>query len=166
MNAIRPDVDREPKTAPDILRANQHGWAAVHAALVSAARQLSSETADLVVAARNALQDAEASGFVSLPHERRTRFCGMSIMAWQDALYVMNELPDWHFPDEVLCVGWMVECGGPALGRGPARADFSTAVSRYIQGTRNLFNAGTHGNGRGWPGSRRYRSDDCVHMRG
>ena len=36
-------------------------------------------------------------------------------MAWQDALYVMNEQPDWRFPDPVLCVGWIVECGGPAM---------------------------------------------------
>jgi hypothetical protein len=164
MNKLRPEVDKEPKTAGDIHRACPHGWAAVQAVLVSAARQLAGGATDLTLIARRALDEVTSSGFVSSPDRKRSRFCSLPIMAWQDALYVMNEQPEWRFPDNVLCVGWIVECGGPATGRGPARADFSCDVSLYIQGTRAHYNAGAHGNGPGWPPSRRYEPRDCRHM--
>lgn len=164
MNNLRPGIDQEAKSAAAILKANPHGWAAVHAVLVSAARQVAGGAGNLTVVARRALDEVTSSGFVSSPNRKLTRFCEMSIMAWQDALYVMNEQPDWHFPDPVLCVGWMVECGGPAMDRGPARADFSAAVVKYIQGTRALYIDGNHGNGPGWPPSRRYEPRDCPHM--
>lgn len=86
-------------------------------------------------------------------------------MQWQDALYVVNELPEWHFPDDVLLVGWMVECGGPEMGRGPARASFHTGTpEHYVGGTRRLYNQGSHGNGPGWPPSREWTVHDCRYM--
>ena len=86
-------------------------------------------------------------------------------MQWQDALYVVNELPEWHFPDDVLLVGWMVECGGPEMGRGPASASFHTGTpEHYVGGTRRLYNQGSHGNGPGWPPSREWTVHDCRYM--
>ena len=61
-------------------------------------------------------------------------------MTWQDAMYVVNELEEWRFPDDVLCVAWLAECGGPAMKRGPARASFETDVSKYVGGSRLLYN--------------------------
>ena len=55
-------------------------------------------------------------------------------MEWQDALYVVNELPEWRFPDSVLLIGWMVECGGPDMGRGPARARFHLKSPEHYVG--------------------------------
>jgi len=86
-------------------------------------------------------------------------------MQWQDALYVVNELPEWRLPDTVLLIGWMVECGGPDMGRGPARARFQLQPpEHYVGGTRGLYNVGGHGNGPGWPKSREWSASDCRYM--
>jgi len=67
--------------------------------------------------AREAVENVHAAGFQSSSDRRMTRFSRFKdIMAWQDALYVVNAHPDWRFSDEALCVGWLVELGGPEMG--------------------------------------------------
>lgn len=167
-NHPRPDVAREPKEALAILDANPHAWWAIHTALVSAARCVARGETDLLDIARRAVVRAADTGFgQGQDDERITRFTGLPIMAWQDALYVVNELPEWRFPDEVLLVAWLVECGGPGMGRGPARAAFEAhAPAHYVGATRGLYNDGKHGNGPGWPPSREWRRQECRYMAG
>ena len=163
-NKVRPGAHLEPKEAETIRAGDEAGWAAIHAALVTAARRFASGERDLVALAKAGIAEACVEGFASLPDARRTRFTGSRIMAWQDALFVMNELDDWHFPDPILCVAWLVECGGPAMGRGPARADFCRDVDLYIAGTRTLYNLGEHSNGPGWPASHGWLPKECPYM--
>ena len=85
---------------------------------------------------------------------------------WQDAFYVVNELPEWRFPDAVLLIAWLIECGGAEMGRGPARASFQTDTpEHYVGETRDLYNEGKHGNGPGWPTSSRWEASECRYMR-
>src|SRR4051794_27363357 len=102
MSRPRPTAIDEPRTPADVLASNA-GWQAIHTALVSAVRLLRTGEVDLNRLAAHSLQTARAAGFPELPDPRRTRFCGSSIGAWQDALFVVNELPEWRFPDDVLC---------------------------------------------------------------
>ncbi len=161
---IRPTAASELKHANAILAADPAGWNALHAALVHAAKTAARRPMlDLALAAVKAVLD---SGFRSRVDDRATRFLGKPVMAFQDALFVVNELRDWRFPDELLLVAWLVECGGPEMGRGPARASFQKGTpAQYIAGARALYNAGKHGNGDGWPPSHRWAAADCRHVR-
>jgi hypothetical protein len=86
-------------------------------------------------------------------------------MEWQDALYVVNESPEWRFPDSVFLMGWMIESGGPDMGRGPVRARFHLqSAEHYVAGTRRLYNHGAHGNGSGWPKSHEWSAGDCRYI--
>ena len=124
-DTIRPTAAHELKDALQIIDGDPHGWWAIHTALVSAARRVAAGDPDLLMVAQASLNDAANSGFgLGRVEAARTRYTGKPIMAWQDALYVVNELPEWRFPDEVLLVAWLIECGGPEMGRGPARASF------------------------------------------
>jgi hypothetical protein len=157
-NTIRKNVDAELKDLHSILDSNPTGWTAIHAALEWAEAQLQKRPSELLAVAREAVESVHAAGFQSSPDRRMTRFSGFKdIMAWQDALYVVNSHPDWRFSDEVLCVGWLVELGGAEMGRGPARASYWKDSSLYVGGTRALYNNGKHGNGPGWPTSLAYR---------
>lgn len=158
-NRIRESADAELKEPALILRANQTGWAAIHAALEFAEAQLQARPTEILAVAQEAVQTVHAAGFTSNPDHRTTRFTGyQNIMAWQDALYVVNALPEWSFSDEALLVGWLVELGGPEMGRGPARASYwRQTPGHYVGGTRALYNNGKHGNGPGWPASTAYR---------
>src|SRR5215213_10295251 len=152
-NTIRPAVAQEIKEPLRIIDADPHGWWAMHTALVSAARRVASGDSDCLSIGKASLDHAASSGFGrGRPEVSATRYTGMPIMAWQDALYVVNELPEWRFPDAVLLIGWLIECGGPEMGRGPARASFhKDTPEHYVGGTRDLYNDGKHGNGPGWP---------------
>ena len=165
-NTIRGTASEELKEPAGILRADPRSWDAIHEALVFASREIAAGSTDLLLVAQRAVQHVSDRGFGSGRVEpSATRYTGKKIMAWQDALYVVNELPDWRFPDAVLLVAWLVECGGPGMGRGPARASFqSHSPAHYIGGTRELFNNGRHGNGPGWPLSREWTVSDCSHM--
>ena len=154
---------QNPRTPPP----SPEGWKALNTALVHAASLIAGGESQLHLVAVSAVRQVAEAGFRSQPDDRRTRFLGMKIMPFQDALYVMNELPDWRFPDEVLLVTWLVECGGPAMGRGPARAEYQKDTpDHYVGGTRALFNAGLHGNGPGWPESHQWPASACRHMTG
>ncbi len=120
---------------------------------------------DLVNIAQCALKSIRDAGYTPQPDDKITRFTGLGITKWQTMLYAVNELPDWHFPDDVLCVGWLIECGGPSMGRGPAKAQFEDRVKHYVGGTRNRYNRGTFGHGGdGFPESREYSLEECPHV--
>jgi hypothetical protein len=166
-NTTRPTVGHELKEPLSILEADPHGWWALHTALVSASRRVAAGDSDYLSIATASLKHAASSGFgPGRPETSATRYTGKPIMAWQDALYVVNELPEWRFPDAVLLVAWLIECGGPEMGRGPARASFhENTPEHYVGETRDLFNAGKHGNGPGWPASRSWSSNDCRYTK-
>jgi hypothetical protein len=164
-NTIRMSAAMEPKNATEIIDTDPQGWRAIHTALVHTAREIALGEQNLLKVALSAVRHATDAGFRSRTDDRLTRFTGKAIMEWQDALFVVNELPGWWFPDEVLLVGWLIECGGPEMGRGPARASFHTGTpEHYVGGTRRLYNRGQHGNGPSWPESRQWRAADCPWM--
>jgi hypothetical protein len=165
-NTIRPAVEQECKNAVAIIDADPHGWWAIHTALVRAARRVATGDGDHLAIAKAALIHAAEAGFgLGRPNTAGTRFLEKPIMAWQDALYVVNELPEWRFPDDVLLIAWLIECGGPEMNRGPARTSFQKGTpEHYIGGTRALYNAGSHGNGPGWPVSHRWEARACRYM--
>lgn len=165
-NTIRPTVAQELKDPLQIIAADPYGWWAIHTSLVSAARSVASGDSDYLRIAKASLEHASTSGFgLGRSDARGTRYTGKPIMAWQDALYVVNDLPEWRFPDEVLLIAWLIECGGPEMGRGPARASFHNGTpEHYVGGTRDLYNEGQHGNGPGWPSSRRWERRACRYM--
>ena len=158
-NTIRKNVDAELKEPQSILQSNPEGWAAIHAALEWAEAQLEKRPSEILAVAKETVEAVHAGGFQSNPDRRVTRFAGYkNIMAWQDALYVVNAHPDWRFSDEALLVGWLVELGGPEMGRGPATASYwKQTPEHYVGGSRALYNNGKHGNGPGWPTSLAYR---------
>lgn len=166
-NTIRPAVEQELKDPLGIIEADPHGWWALHTALVSASRRVATGDSDYLSIAKTSLRHASDAGFgLGRSENPATRYTGKPIMAWQDALYVVNELPEWRFPDAALLVAWLVECGGPEMGRGPARASFQNDTpEHYVGKTRDLFNAGQHGNGPGWPPSRSWSSNECRYTR-
>ena len=164
-NTLRPSAANELKDPLAIIAAAPYGWWAIHTALAHAAEIVHAGQSQLEIVALSAVQRATDAGFRSQSDDTSTRFLGLPIMVFQDALYVVNELPEWRFPDEVLLVGWLVECGGPSMGRGPARAEFEKYTpEHYVGGTRGKFNSGSHGNGPGWPPSRQWTAKDCRYM--
>jgi hypothetical protein len=165
-NPVRATASSELKSAVSIIDESPHGWWALHTALVAAARSLRRANSDLLDIASHSLRHVEQVAFGRGADDASvTRFTAKSIMAWQDAMYVVNELPEWRFPDDVLLVGWLVECGGPEMRRGPARASFQNhSPDHYVGGTRRLYNEGKHGNGAGWPESRVWTAKDCRYM--
>lgn len=164
-NSIRASAVSELKDPLSVLLNAPYGWSALHTALARAAQLISAGESELDLIALAAVHRATEVGFLSKTDERVTRFLEMPIMAFQDALYVVNELPEWRFPDEVLLVAWLVECGGPAMGRGPARAEFEKgSPDHYVGGSRGLFNGGNHGNGPGWPKSNQWPATACRYM--
>jgi hypothetical protein len=155
----------ELKDPRSIIAHSPYGWWALHTAMAHASQMMGSGSADLSCLAHQAVRWAVDAGFVSQPNECATRFLGMPIAPFQDALFVVNELPEWHFPDEVLHVAWLVECGGPSMGRGPAGSGFASGQPEHTIGdARILFNAGAHGNGPGWPKSTKWPAAACRHM--
>ena len=70
MNKLRLEIDHEPKSAAAILKVNPHGWAAVHAVLVSAARQLAGGARNLTVVARRALDEVTSPGLCPSPDRK------------------------------------------------------------------------------------------------
>lgn len=154
-NTIRPGEAQEFKDPVQIIDADPHGWWAIHTALVNAARRMAIGGSDHFTIAKASLAHAATSGFgLGRSDISVTRYTGKPTMGWQDALYAVNELPEWRFPDDVLLIAWLIECGGPEMGRGPARASFQKGTpEHYVGGTRKLYNVGSHGNGLGWPTS-------------
>jgi hypothetical protein len=144
------------------------GWRAIHLVLVAAAHAVNAGGANLVQIARWAVEVAHGAGYVTHPNDRRTRFTSLGITAFQTLLYAFNERSDWRFPDSVLLAGWLAECGGPRMGRGPARADFeANGVQLMIGGTRWRYNNQRYGHGgEGLPTSHEYEPADCAHMEG
>jgi hypothetical protein len=164
-NRLRESAYVELKNASAIINADANGWKAIHLALTTAAQSLGGGEHDLLEVALKSVKRATDAGYPSSADASTTRFTGKGVMEWQDALYVVNELPEWQFADDVLLVGWMVECGGPEMGRGPARASFhSKSAEHYVGRTRRLFNAGKHGNGPGWPLSTRWTAEGSRYM--
>ena len=164
-NSIRPTAATELKQPLAIIASAPYGWWALHTALAHAAQLVTAGHSSLESVALAAIHHVASVGFVSREDDKATRYLGMPIMAFQDALFSVNELPEWRFPDDLLLVTWMVECGGPAMGRGPARAQFQAgSPEHYIGGSRGLFNSGHHGNGPGWPLSRQWSAGDCRYM--
>jgi hypothetical protein len=141
-------------------------WNAIHLALIAAAHALRNGQSDLTAIARWSVQVAEGAGYETHADQRLTRFMGLGITRFQTLLYAMNDRRDWRFPDPVLLVGWLLEGGGPAMGRGPAKADYAAnGVSLMIGGTRWRYNNGRYGHGReNLPESREYLPADCSHM--
>lgn len=132
----------------EIVQTNRAAWSAIHLALVIAAHALKNGQSDLASVAHIALDALTNVGYRGQPDETRSRFTGESIAKWQDMLYAVNELPGWCFSDDVLVVGWLIECGGPSMGRGPASAAYETNVRLYVGGTRNRYNTSTQGHDR------------------
>jgi hypothetical protein len=159
-------VVRSSGSAEAALLPRAAGWRPIHLALIASAHAVMNGRSDLVGIARFAVKVAEGAGYRSLPNERATRLMGAAITRWQTHLYAMNEHRDWRFPDSVLLVGWLIECGGPKMGRGPARADFeANGVELMVGGTRWRYNNHRYGHGgAGLPASREYQSADCIHM--
>lgn len=165
-NTIRSTVGQELKDPLQVMEADPFGWWAIHTTMIAAAHRIGRGEADLLTVAMRSLKHVGSTSFgLGQQEESRTRFTAKSIMAWQDALFVVNELPEWRFPDEVLLVAWLIECGGPEMKRGPARASFqNNTPAHYIDGTRALYNRGAHGNGPGWPTSHSWSAGDCRYM--
>ena len=149
-----------------IIRSDPTGWAAIHLGLIAATHAVANGSTAPIAVAEYALKCVHDAGYTSKPDDKLTRFTGSRITKWQTSLYAVNELPDWHFPDVVICVGWLIECGGPAMGRGPATASFEERVEHYVAGTRNRYNSGTYGHGgESFPESREYSMAQCPHPR-
>ena len=148
-----------------IIKSDPVGWAAIHLSLITAAHAVANGSNDLVEIAKGALKCVLEAGYTSNPDEEKTRFTGDGITKVQTKLYAVNELPNWHFPDNVITVGWLIECGGPAMGRKPATAAFEQeSVEHYVGGTRKRYNKGTYGHGgEGFPESREYLAQECPH---
>ena len=157
-----------------IVQSNPTAWAAIHVGHITATHEVATGlTGDitalggsaLVNIAQCALKSIRNAGYTPQPGDKSTRFTGLGITRWQTMLYAVNEVPDWHFPDDVLCVGWLIECGGPSMDRGPAGAQFEDRVKHYVGGTRALYNRGTSGHGGdGFPESRKYSLEECPHV--
>ena len=157
-----------------IAQSNPTAWAAIHVGLITATHEVATGlTGDITALggsaminiAQCALKSIRDAGYTPQQDGQRTRFTGLGITRWQTMLYAVNELPDWHFPDDVLCVGWLIECGGPSMDRGPARAQFEDRVKHYVGGTRNRYNRGISGHGGdGFPESREYSLEECPHV--
>jgi hypothetical protein len=154
------------KIAANIKAAAPAGWNAIHLCLIAAAHAVGNGQTDPVRMARQSIAAAHAAGHVSGADEGRTRFVGGRITRWQTELFAVNETRSWRFPDLVLLVGWLVECGGPPMGRGPARSDFAAhGVERMINGTRWRYNNKKYGHGGPeLPRSRRFEIRDCLYM--
>jgi len=147
-----------------ILRSDPTAWAAIHLGLITAAHAVTNGSTDLVTIAKCALRSIGDAGYTSQPNDKKTRFAGLGITKWQTMLYAVNEQPGWHFPDNVLCCGWLIECGGPSMDDGPATAQFENRVKHYVGGTRRRYNSGTYGHGGdGFPESREYTLEECPH---
>lgn len=91
-----------------------------------------------VATATAALVDAPA------PVPNRCRFTGLPVAVAQNALFVMNETDGWHFSDDVLAVAWhlMFPANAAKIAGG---AGFVSNVTKYIAGTRSLYNHHRHG---------------------
>lgn len=153
-------------TAANILATAPDGWRAIHLCLIATAHAVSNGQTDPVAMARRSLAAAAATGYVSGGDQRLTRFTRGRITRWQTELFAVNESMSWRFPDLVLLVGWLVECGGPAMGRGPARAEFAAnGVELMIGGTRWRYNNQRYGHGgKGLPVSHEFEAVDCLFM--
>ena len=88
------------------------------------------------------------------------------ITRFQSKLYSVNNEPDWHFQEDILAIGWLIELGGPAMGRGPCKkAEYQTDVRKYVGGTRRRYNNASYGHGGpDFPESREYSRSDCPHF--
>lgn len=163
----RRPVSMEP-VAANIRAGAPDGWRAIHLCLIAAAHAMSNGQTDPIAMAQRALATAFAAGYPSGDDQRLTRFVKGRITKWQTQLFAVNESRDWRFPDLILLIGWLVECGGPAMGRGPARADFAAnGVDLMIRGTRWRYNNQKYGHGGdGLPVSQEYGPNRCIHTRG
>ena len=148
-----------PYAASEILR--QPGWDALRVAMTAARESFVGRVStDLVTLAKNGVNAAHTAGFASHQDGHLLRFTGRprGITRWQDQLYAVNEHPLWQYTGDLLLVGWLIECGGPAMGRGPAKARYERyGPEHYVGGTRIRCNMGTHGHGGPeWPKSNAY----------
>ena len=160
--------------AKSIKESDSTAWDAIYFCGRCASGMLASGHSNLVAIAKATIKQAHSRGFQSSPDEKCTRFTGKRrfITKFQTRLYSVNIDPNWHFPDRVLAILWLIECGGPAMGRGPSgtskakAAEYQTDVKKYIGGTRKVYNRGDsrHG-GPGYPESREYSEEECSHFK-
>jgi hypothetical protein len=158
--------------ARSIIESDSTGWDAIYFCGRYASGMLASGHTNLVAIAKATSKQAHSEGYQSSPDEKCTRFTKTRryITKFQTKLYSVNIDPNWHFPDRVLCILWLIECGGPAMGRGPSNtskgAEYQTDVEKYIGGTRKVYNRGDsrHG-GPGYPESREYSEEECSHFK-
>src|SRR4051812_1740871 len=95
---VRVTVANEPKTASGIVAANPSGWKALKVALSHAKSSFIAGQTDPPTVATAAIRAAHDAGFASEPDDRLTRFTRVTgIMAFQDSLFAINELPEWRF---------------------------------------------------------------------
>ncbi len=90
----------------------------------------------------------------------------MGITEWQTALYAVNELPDWRFPDHVLLVRWLIRVACRRWAGASHADDKLGGAEHYIGVTRKRYNAGTyrHG-GPAWPTSHQFSPKECLQIR-
>ena len=158
--------------ARSIIGADSTGWAAIHFCGRHASGMLASGHTNLVAIAKTTIKNAHEAVHQSNVDEKCTRFTGRRrwITKFQTRLYSVNIDPNWHFPDRVLAILWLIECGGPAMGRGPSNtskgAEYQTDVKKYIGGTRKVYNRGDSGHGGPeYPESREYSEEECRHFK-
>lgn len=144
------------------------GWRAIHPCLIPAAHALVNGQAGASATAHLAVEAAHRAGYRSHDDVRKTRFVGSGVTKFQTHLFAVNESPSWRFPDAILLVGWLIECGGPQMARGPARADFeANGVELMIGGTRWRYNNRRYGHGgEGLPRSHEYQAGVWVQLTG
>jgi hypothetical protein len=149
----------------EIVRSERKAWGALHLGLVFAAHALDNGNADLVAVAKAAVETMDRAGYkLGTDYGRTPR---NEIAKWQDRLYALNELQGWRFSDDVLLTAWLIECGGPSMGRGPATANYEISVENYIAGTRQRYNTRTQGHDRGdGPESVKYRLPASYSLQG
>jgi hypothetical protein len=69
---------------------------------------------------------------------------GFNVTGFQNVLYVCNARDGWGFTDPELAVAWAacLPANNARVGKG---GGFTTDPTKYVGGTRTLFNAGKHG---------------------
>ena len=157
--------------AMSIVESNPTAWASIFFCARYSSGLLASGHSDLVAVAKATINQAGLRGYQSSSDEKRTRFTGKRryITRVQTDIYAVNIQPDWWFPDRVIDILWLIECGGPAMGRGPCNtssgAQYQMDVKKYIGGTRKVYNRGASGHGgSAYPESREYSEEECSHF--
>lgn len=116
-------------------------WDAIEAAGLAVNRDESVEMQYLHESLERAAAAAERIRPASGDGKRYGRFVGLKVAEYQQALYAKNV--EWRFTDRTLCVLWRAEFTD--------RKNYFENCRKYIRGTRNDVNNGTHSGGNDRP---------------